>query len=132
MSYIPKVGEECFVYDGLGNVKATPLFVGKEVVVYSDKIGERVSEIKYCSPIKTPAEIEREKYITKALEVLGHNYSDDSVLKMLESLYDAGMLVNPKQQVKPLSKSYAIQEIGITGNNYWFMVEHGFIVQGGE
>jgi len=128
MSYIPKVGEECLFQ---GN-KVLVTAVGEETVLAKNPsfVNEIAIPIKDTKPIKTPAEIERENSINKALEVLGHDYSDDSVLKMLGALHDAGIL--GKQQVKPLSRSYATGELRISDGFYNTLVDLGFIVQGGE
>jgi len=133
MSYIPKVGEECLTkLCGMCEpVKVYVKFVGDEHIIFLLDGVERCEYAKtgLFSPLKTPAEIERENNITKALEVLGHDYRDDSVLKMLGILYDAGYR---KQPVNPLNRSYATGALHITNMAYDDLVDLGFIVQGGE
>jgi len=109
MSYIPKVGEECeYCNPNRDNIYHRIFFIGY------DRDGDMVVQrkdglkgIKYKEqnlvfrPLKTPAEIKRSESIDNVVDVLGHDYNDDSVIKMLGDLYDAGML--GKKQVKPLS-----------------------------
>ena len=128
MSYIPKVGEDCICTHNNFNCKVTPDFVGKELVVFTYEGDEVPLSIECFKPIKTPAEIERDELqsVIKNAMRLQTNHLEET---LAYEIYDAGYR---KQQVKPLSKSYALDEVGITGNNYRFMVAHGFIVQGGE
>ena len=136
MSYIPKVGEDCLYSLGDSGTwhKCNIIFiVGTQGVVMESK--QAFEGVQFCSfygnlsvkfkPAKTPAEIEREKDIAQMFEDAEVQGSNGAFVR----LYDKGYR---KQQVKPLSKSYALDEVGITGNNYRFMVAHGFIVEGGE
>jgi hypothetical protein len=136
MSYIPKVGEDCLYSLGDSNTwhKCNIIFiVGTQGVVMESK--QAFEGVQYCSllgneavkfkPAKTPAEIERDNGIAQMFEDAEVQGSNSAFVR----LYDKGYR---KQQVKPLSKSYALQEIGLNDYGYKFMVEHGFIVQGGE
>lgn len=125
--FIPKLGESC-VFQG---TRVIVTAIGEAFALvrtpFHDK--EFSLQISELSSLRTTAENERENSINEALDILGHDYKDDSVLKMLNNLFDAGY---SKKQVKPLSRSYAVQEIGITDVNYCFMVEQCFIRQGAE
>ena len=139
MAYIPKVGEECLYSLGDSNTwhKCNIIFiVGTQGVVMESKTA--FEGVQFCGmgsvkfkPLKTPAEIEREKSVTKALEVLGYRYSDGSVLKILGDLYDAGMLWN--QQVKPLSYD-DFADLYVTEGYLPLLYKRlkPYIVQGGE
>ena len=145
MSYIPKVGEDCLYSLGDSNTwhKCNIIFiVGTQGVVMESK--QAFEGVQYCSlfgnqsvkfkPAKTPAEIEREKGVDEIVETIINFYGNpkgaESYKLLAEKLYDAGML--HKQKVKPLSKSYAVQRVGLNDYAYKFLVEHGYIVQGGE
>lgn len=136
MTYIPKVGKDCLYSLGDSGTwhKCNIIFiVGTQGVVMESK--QVFEGVQFCSfygneavkfkPSKTPAEIEREKGITKMFEDAEVQGSSGAFVR----LYDKGYR---KQQVKPLSRSFAIMELGIADDSYDFMVDQGFIVQGGE
>ena len=130
MSYIPKVGDDCLVkLQGMYEpVKVDIKFVSNEHIIF---ILDGVERCEYAKtglfhPLKTPAEIEREEFIKE----VGRRFNCfGKSNELIGIMYDAGYR---KQQVKPLSKSYALQEIGLNDYGYKFMVDQGFIVQGGE
>lgn len=131
--FIPKVGEDC-VFQGTRLIVTA---IGEKFALvktpFHDK--EFTLQISELSSLKTPAELERRrvlKLVEDARRESSNGMWSSNLNEFIEFLYDKNMLVDPEQNVKPLSKPYALQEIGITAGNYWFMVEHGFIVQGGD
>ena len=118
MSYIPKVGEDCIYQERGGcrwNIKID--YIGKDVFVGTSDDGfELTDKLEQIKPSKTPAEIEREKGITQMFEDAEVQGSSGAFVR----LYDKGYR---KQQVKPLSRSYALQEIGLNDYGYKFMVD---------
>ena len=129
MSYIPKVGEDCLVklYVMHEPEKVDIKYVSNKHVIFILDGVERCEYIKTVSlsPLKTPAEIEREKDITQMFEDAEVQGSNGAFVR----LYDKGYR---KQQVKPLSRSYATLALQITNMAYDDLAGLGFIVQGGE
>ena len=123
--FIPKAGEECVCTHNNFNCKVTPDFVGKELVVFTYEGDEVPLSIECFKPIKTPAEIEREE-LTLVINNTGRtNHSTD----IADAVINAGYR---KQQVKPLSRSYATGALHITNMAYDDLARLGFILQGGD
>jgi hypothetical protein len=128
-----KVGEECKFQ---GN-KLVITAVGENTVLARNPIlvEELAIPISQLMPLKTPAEIKRAKDFIALSNIINewketpHKSSTRLSNWILDSQWFGGYR---KQQVKPLSKSYALQEIGLNDYGYKFMVDQGFIVQGGE
>jgi hypothetical protein len=140
MSYIPKVGDKCKIKSlnsGAVFHDCKILYIDNLSIVFSSSacssLPMRLIDIEFL-PLKTPAEVEREKGVDELVEAIINFYGNpkgaESYKLLAEKLYvDLGYR---KQQVKPLSESYALKVVGITRSDYWFLIKHGFIEQGGE
>jgi len=126
MSYIPKVGEECkWTIVDMSQI-VTPLFVTEYNVVFAVNDIDYMRPLKEFSPLKTPAEIEREEFIKEVDRRLNCLGTDNDFIGLM---YDAGYR---KQQVNPLPEYYAINDLGLGIWQYRQLIKLGFIVQGGE
>ena len=145
MTYIPKVGKDCLYSLGDSGTwhKCNIIFiVGTQGVVMESK--QVFEGVQYCSlfgkeavkfkPAKTPSEIEREKGVDEIVEIIVNFYGNpkgaESYKLLAEKLYVDE--IYRKQQVKPLSRSYATLALQITNMAYDDLAGLGFIVQGGE
>ena len=100
--WIPSVGEEVIYTTtenqvGKPSIEVGQWYRGKIIAYYDGFVWTSDNGIRIMSKTKfKPIDKERESVIQGALEVLGHDYQDDSVVKIISSLYDVGILKSIK------------------------------------
>ena len=130
MSYIPKVGENCIYQEKGGcrwNIKID--YIGKDIFVGTSDDGfELTDKLAQINPLKTPAEIERDKLISELYGDLVEIDIYDNKGGMAEALVSLGYR---KQQVLPLSiEDFGDCPDGING--YRWLVKNSYVIQVGE
>jgi hypothetical protein len=133
-NFTPKVGEDCLVEGTYSEFKiiAGPDSDGCYCLAIKDNGGYLLKHKLCIKPLKTPAEIEREKDVMELTNIVNEWLDEsNSVATLVNWILDSNWVDGKfKQQVKPLSKKHAIGGIGITSSTYLRLVEQGFIVQG--
>jgi len=137
---LPPVGEECYVLNSkFGNSdweKCVVRFKGNHIIVYdSESCSERTVHITDCQfkPIKTPAEIERDRvvglFVQQVADFYGNPKPSIGYEALGRKLYACGLLSDPEKRVKGIgfdefSKAFYMETCLATYDKW---VEEGYI-----